>query len=331
MHNLQNKINGKKCDLCGSSQAKFLFASHDRMFPEIKGTYNLFECEICGLMFIHPSLSQKQLSKHYPEDYSVFNRNDEINHLRKIFSLVESLYLYSEYKSDKFNFLKLLQILFYPMKSLFRNMKIVENGNFLDVGCGLGYFLLTMKNLGMNPYGIEPGKIDYELADKYNLNIYNENLLDIKFDENFFDVISLNHVFEHVSNPSETMKELSRILKKDGYLIIRIPLADSYAFKFFGRYWGQLDTPRHLFIFTSENLKKYGLKNGFEIENIRYCSNPPFQIISSIFYKIEDMNNIKFDRKMSQNLFLIFLFLPISAFLNIIKKGDECEVTFKKI
>lgn len=330
MNILENYKQSNECDLCGSTESKFLFESQDNMFPKIEGTYNIFECEDCGLIFIHPQPSPEDLAKHYPENYSVYNKNNEINHLRKIFSLMESLYYYSKYKSNKFNFLKFFRILFYPMNSLFRTTKIVENGNFLDIGCGLGYFLMTMKNLGMNPYGIEPGIVDYELAEKYNLKIFNKNLLDAKFDNDFFDVITLNHVLEHIPKPSETMKELNRILKTDGYLIIRVPISDSFAYRLFGKYWGQLDTPRHLFTFKSKNLKNYGKNNGFKIDHIRYCSNPSFQIISSIVYRIEDLKNTKFDRKIFLNQFLIIIFLPISAILNLIKKGDELEIIFKK-
>ena len=328
---MEGKKEGIKCDLCGTTNSKFLFVNHDRMFPEIKGTFNLYECEKCGLIYIYPQPSPKELSKHYPEKYSVFAKKDEINHLRRFFSLLESIYLYSQYKSDTFNYLKVFKAVFYPIKSLFRSTKIIEDGNLLDVGCGLGYFLVTMKNLGMVSYGVEPGVIDYELAEKYNLDIFNGNLLDAKFEDNFFDVITLNHVLEHIDNPFETIKELNRILKPGGYLIIRTPIADSYAFQLFGEYWGQIDTPRHLFIFKLNNLQKYGNMNNFKVENMRYCSIPSFQIISSIIYKLENLTNRKYDRTIFQNLFLNILFLPISAFLNIIKKSDECEIVFRKL
>ncbi len=52
-----------------------------------------------------------------------------------------------------------MNYLFYPMNSIFRGTNFVENGNFLDVGCGMGYFTLIMKYLGMNPYGVEPTRV----------------------------------------------------------------------------------------------------------------------------------------------------------------------------
>jgi 2-polyprenyl-3-methyl-5-hydroxy-6-metoxy-1,4-benzoquinol methylase len=308
-----------RCDLCGSKKCEFLFSNRDRMFPEIEGSYKLFKCSNCGLIFLHPQPAIDELSKHYSKDeYPIFTDSGQIKHVRKMFTLVECLYQYcSATKTSKF--LRLVSYLFYPIKPMFRTTKVVEKGNFLDVGCGIGYFLLIMKYLGMNSYGVEPGEFDKKLSEDYNLNIFNGALIDAKYDDNFFDVITLNHVLEHVNNPSEVMGELHRILEPGGYLIIGVPISDSLAFKIFGKYWAQLDTPRHLFIFSTTTLKRYAEKCDFKIVGIQYNSTPSYQLISSFIYVIEHITKRKCNREVIHSLFLNLLFLPISSFLNLIR------------
>lgn len=317
------------CDLCGSKNNQFLFSNNDRMFPELEGYYNVFKCKNCGLIFLNPQPNFEDLSKHYNSNYSVLSDSDEIRTMRKTFSLIETLY--HHFYSNKTSIsMKLCKILFHPLKPFFRTTKVVKNGNFLDVGCAVGYFLLTMKYLEMNPYGVEPGNFDKKFSEDYNLNIFQGNLFEAEYDNNFFDIITLNHVLEHVNNPSETIMELRRVLKPGGHLIISVPVSDSLAFKIFGKYWAQLDTPRHLFIFSTDNLKKYAEKAGFEVENVRYNSTPSYQFISSFIYLLEHKKGNKFNRRKINNLLWNLLLLPVSSILNLISYGDQCEIILKK-
>lgn len=314
------------CDLCGSKKHVFCFSNTDRMFPEIEGTFNIFKCKECGLMFLNPQPSPDELFKHYTSSYSVLSDSKEIVDMRKIFSLLETLYHYSNISKA----FKLGKVILFPLKPFLRTTKVVENGNFLDVGCGIGYFLFIMKYLGMNSYGVEPGNFDKKFSEDYNLKIFQGNLLEAKFNNDFFDVITINHVLEHVNNPAETMMELYRILNKGGYLVIGVPITNSLAFKVFGKYWAQIDTPRHLFLFSTNNLKKYAENAGFEVDFIRYNSTPSYQFINSLIYLLEKRKGKKFHRAKINNLFLNLLLLPIAIILNLFKYGDQCEIILKK-
>ncbi len=317
------------CDLCGSRNHKLMFTNHDRMFPEIEGEFKMYRCNDCGLSFLNQP-SPETLNAHYSGGYSVYSDLEATTHYRKIFTLVETLYHYIQEKSGNSGFSRLSKFLFLPLSSYFRTIKFVENGRYLDVGCGMGYFPLVMKYLGMNPHGVEPADFDPELSEKYSLNITKSILEEAGYENDYFDVITLNHVFEHVPNPSETMEELYRILKPGGYLIIAVPVSDSLASKVFGKYWAQLDTPRHLYLFSTEILKKYAKKYNFDILKIRYNSDPRYQIISSIIYFWESFGGKKANRMLIHNLYLNMLFIPLTTFLNLFKLGDQCEIVLKK-
>lgn len=322
--------NSLRCDLCGSTDSRYLFSNHDRMFPEINDLYDLYQCSNCNLIWVN--LKQEQdLHKHYcNENYSVLNSKGKTENLRQTATLIETLYQHSNQNDKESALSKIFKWTFSPISSFFRSVKVVENGNYLDVGCGVGYYPLVMKYLGMNPHGVEPGEIDRTLADKYDLNIFQGTLEEANYDDDYFDVITINHVLEHVYTPSEVMCELNRILKPGGYLIIGVPVSDSLAFKLFGKYWAQLDTPRHLYVFSTENLKRYAKQNDFRIKTIRYNSEPRYQIISSLIYFLENKLNKTYNRMILHNIFLNSLLLPITGLLNASKMGDQCEIILQK-
>lgn len=317
------------CDLCGSRYHKLVFTNHDRMFPEIEGEFKMYQCQNCGLSFLNQP-SPKVLKKHYSADYSVYSDLCATSTSRKIFTLVETLYHYLQEKGDTSGLLKVFRFLFLPFSSYFRTVKLIENGKYLDIGCGIGYFPLVMKYLGMTPYGVEPADFNQELSQNYSLNILNCTLEEAEYKDEYFDFITLNHVFEHLPNPSKTMEEVYRILKPGGYLIIAVPVSDSLASKVFGKYWAQLDTPRHLYLFSTKILKKYAKKYNFDILKIRYNSDPRYQIISSFIYFWESFRGKRSSRMLIHNLYLNLLFVPLTTALNFLGLGDQCEIVLKK-
>ena len=117
--------------------------------------------------------------------------------------------------------------------------------------------MVLMQKLGMECFGVETGKIDGEFVNKNNLKIYNTNLKDANFPDDYFDVISLSWVLEHIKNPLDVFHEIKRILKPNGKIILSVPQSKCLLFFIFGKYWASLDTPRHLFIFSKKTIKNY--------------------------------------------------------------------------
>ena len=57
-----------KCNLCGSSETKFLFQAADyEYYPNEK--FCLVKCPDCGLVFINPRPNQAEMAKYYPLEY----------------------------------------------------------------------------------------------------------------------------------------------------------------------------------------------------------------------------------------------------------------------
>lgn len=304
----------KKCEICGNKNFKFLFKGRDKLLNITNKQFNLVKCRRCGIEFLNPQPSNKELEKYYSSDkYYSFKSIDKDS-----FKLRLKIFLYKLYFTKNNNYP--LKLLFSPIKFMIRSTIIKKNIKLLDVGCGTGEFLHEMQQLGLNIYGIEVGEID-ESAD---LNIKNTNLLDAKYSDNYFDLITMNHVMEHINCPSETLKEIHRILNTNGKFIIGVPNINSIANKLFKKNWLSYDIPRHLFNYSDELMINILRKHKFKIVNIRYNSRPT-QFVMSIYYLL----GIK-KRTGIINKLLELLFIPLTLLVNFLKLGDQVEIVCKK-
>lgn len=101
---------------------------------------------------------------------------------------------------------------------------IKPQGNFLDIGTNMGLFLRCAQGKAWNLFGIEPSPTLSEMARKYfGLNVKTSYLENAGFEENFFDIVTMTDVFEHIPDPKTMLKNVRRVLKKNGILFIKVP------------------------------------------------------------------------------------------------------------
>jgi ubiquinone/menaquinone biosynthesis C-methylase UbiE len=102
----------------------------------------------------------------------------------------------------------------------------LKNKFILDCGCGSGNYLLFFMNYSENVFGIE---YSGEKVEKYKSggisgdNIVQGNIEDMPFENQKFDLVFLNEVLEHISNQEKALKEIYRVLKKDGIMVVITP------------------------------------------------------------------------------------------------------------
>ena len=71
--------------------------------------------------------------------------------------------------------------------------------------------------------------IEYVPVDKYPQNFGGKKIIEMditamQFPDESFDVIICNHVLEHVPDDRAAMREMARVLKKDGWAILNVPV-----------------------------------------------------------------------------------------------------------
>jgi 2-polyprenyl-3-methyl-5-hydroxy-6-metoxy-1,4-benzoquinol methylase len=111
----------------------------------------------------------------------------------------------------------------------------------LDIGCGQGRLLLRMSMGGFtNLTGVDPF-IDSDIFYYDNIRIHKQDLEEFSDSKRKYSLIMLHHSLEHMPEQNQAFDSISKLLSPDGTVLIRIPLADSYAWE---HIQGKLGTAR---------------------------------------------------------------------------------------
>jgi 2-polyprenyl-3-methyl-5-hydroxy-6-metoxy-1,4-benzoquinol methylase len=173
-----------------------------------------------------------------------------------------------------------------------------KSGRILDVGCGKARMLEMLKGKGWHVQGTEIGvRPVHEGKNSQGIDIHYGSLEEGQFSNGTFDVVTLWHVLEHLPNPRTTLREIRRILKADGLLILSVPNYGSLQAKLAGPHWFHLDVPRHLFHFKPENLVDLLEQEGFQVGKMNRFSfeYDTFGFVQSILNLLSSRQNLLFD------------------------------------
>ncbi len=138
----------------------------------------------------------------------------------------------------------------------------------LDIGTGIGIFTRIALDRGWQAEGLEFTPEDCQYAkEKFGLDLLQENFYNFKENKKY-DAVTLFEVIEHLRNPLKDLKQISKLIKDNGILVIATPMQDSvYAKKVKENnlFWC---TVTHLSYFTKDVLSNYLKESGFELIEI---------------------------------------------------------------
>jgi 2-polyprenyl-3-methyl-5-hydroxy-6-metoxy-1,4-benzoquinol methylase len=214
----------------------------------------------------------------------------------EISSFYPSQYWWNAGQSDK---LKKLESL-YRKIALYDHVafitKAAENRTsleLLDVGCGSGTLLSLLKNRGFRVRGVDFSSEAAAIAKSENdIEVQVGSVEDVHFPDASFDVVTLFHVMEHVTNPRRVLSEVSRILRPNGAVILQVPNIESWQFKMFGAQWYGLDIPRHVIDYSKKSMLKLLTDSGFLTVRLRQFNlrdNAP-ALVSSLFPSLDPIS-----------------------------------------
>lgn len=314
-----------KCRICSSVNNTEEYVLKEMMFGT-REEFEYFKCLNCGCLQIKQIPSN--LEKYYPSDYLIFTEPGE-SVLRKFMRFKREIYLLG----GKGMIGKILTRIFgIPNGYLWLNgLNLKSDNSILEVGCGNGDLLVKMHKAGFkNLVGVDPF-IKKEIIYSENFKILKRSLQELN--NLSFDLIMFHHSFEHLDDPHETFDSLKKLLKKSGTVLIRIPVIDSYSWKYYKTNWVQLDPPRHLFNYSIKSIEILAAKYGFKISEVIYDSTG-FQFIGSEQYRkdIPLMSSKSYFQDAKKSIFTndqIKSFDAKAVELNNRKEGDTACIFLK--
>jgi SAM-dependent methyltransferase len=269
-----------KCPVCSSPSTAPALTGTDLLFETTSRTFTLDSCAACRCLFMNPMPGVEEIAGFYPTQYwwNAAGRGA----LKKLEEIYRRIAL-----SDHVSFIT---------KVARRRTDL----DLLDVGCGGGTLLGVLKRRGFRTTGLDFSPEAARVAEMENgVKVVVGSLEDASFPDESFDLVTLFHVMEHVTNPHEVLSHVRRILRADGAVVLQAPNIDSWQFRLFGAKWYGLDIPRHVINYSSPAILKLLADSGFAPRRIRHFNlrdNAP-AVVSSLFPSLDPVSRAVRNRK----------------------------------
>lgn len=276
-----------KCPVCSSSYREIVHKDLiDNTFFCASGKWLMWRCRVCSSGYLDPrpnveTIHQAYQSYYTHQDAAKMVDYDQLSPFHRLRRKLTNGYINWRYgaqrkPSSRFG---VLVYMFFPsikcgLDREYRNLPIlpINGGILLDVGCGNGSFLGHARSVGWTVVGLDPDIKVVANAVKRGFTVHEGGIDYFEGKSELFDVITLNHVIEHVHDPVMVLKSCYELLKPGGKIWLETPNFDSFVHERFKKNWRGLEAPRHLTLFTHHSLRQALVDAGFLSSN--YCVRP---------------------------------------------------------
>lgn len=232
-------VNEQICRCCDGRDFKTLYKSSNE---------SVKKCLNCGVIFTEIMGEKPSFKDFYDQDY------------------------YEKWSKESFQRKKMWQGRFRQLQ------KRCHNGALLDIGCGLGDFIIIAKQKGWDVQGVELSSYAAKyVTNKEKIKVLCGEIQPGSFAAGAFDVVTMWHALEHVDSPGEILRTIKPILKKDGMLVIEVPnayylvqLIKNYlnSRNIFSSFVVQGQAEPHFFHFSVNSLRKILQDAGFVVQRV---------------------------------------------------------------
>jgi len=203
--------------------------------------YCAFRCKRCGVIFSESRDNTPLYDKRYFYTWYIKSIQKRKRYLKKILRKIEEKYI-----------------------------KLPE-GNYLDVGCGVGIFLDIAKENHWTATGLDISSAALAYCRQKKFNVIQGRLSELSLQSGHFDVVVLFDVIAHIENPVDYLRQIKRIIKDNGLVIIKTPKHPFRLFhlarllRFTKKSRVLLHIPAQVFHFEEASLQKFCCMNGFNV------------------------------------------------------------------
>ena len=229
------------CPWCGTQTEKTVVKLKDYFLS--KEDFEILECPRCGLRFTTPRPAPDVIGKYYQSDEYYSHQQNNKGLVPKLYEFVKSFNIKNK-----------------------ASMAVsgLPKGRLLDIGCGVCDFLVEVQKHGWDVQGIEPSDDAKNIAETRLGFRPNDPTQYTIFADQSFDVITMWHVLEHIDDLHFQTKEIVRLLKSGGRLIIALPNFQTFDCQYYKDKWAAWDVPRHLNHFAPDVLRGMFNSIGFK-------------------------------------------------------------------
>jgi len=246
------------CNSCGCAETVPL---HKFPLPPEGEDAWVVQCARCGLVYLNPRPTKERIGIYYPPNYQA-----------------NMLSLLAKGKTNP------VARAGFAMVRRRRTPPFRTGGRLLDVGCSNGAYLAAMRENGWDVEGLEFDRDAVEYARRSRNLEVSQNEIEEGLSQlpgNSFDVVTMWHVLEHAFDPATALREIHRVLKPGGILMLEVPNYASPLVTLFKRYWFPMDIPRHLYQFTPATIEGMLTKAGFHRIRVKGVPSPEAIVWSS--------------------------------------------------
>lgn len=213
---------------------------------------------------------------------------------------------------------------------------IQEGDKVLDIGCGIGNFLMKAKNKTSEVYGLELNKMAVNVCHTKGLKVFDE-LIEQHAENHIeeYDMVCMFQVLEHVSDVQSFILSALKVLKVGGKLLIGVPNNEPY-FAGYDKFCTLNLPPHHMGLWNKRVFDKFAPLFGLTINSVKYDKKP--RIIASSYLRAKYHAGIKSlpgkhtSREKIKMVFYAIYSFPITLFEKLTGKlhGAHIAVLFTK-
>ncbi len=248
------------CALCGGQQGVRLASGPDFEYDTTRTELSLWRCA-CGGVYLDPRPAPEALERIYPSNYYAYDFVEKVGGFVMRFKGMAERAKVRAYRAY-----------------------VPDGGRVLDIGCGDGHVLDQLRRHGgasLRLEGVEFSPVAVAAAERAGFVIHRGRIEEVALPAGSFDLVIMNQLIEHVSDPIAVLHKVAGVLRPGGVVFVETPNLDSADARLFRRrYWGGYHLPRHFHLFDRRSLPALARRAGLVPVSLRPLVCPQFWIIS---------------------------------------------------